>query len=122
MRGDGRRVILVVDDHAGNREVLQCFLSWRGYMVLEATNGQEAVELVAADNPDLVIMDLAMPVMDGFTAAKILRQTTQVPIIAYTAFDTPDHRAHAHLIGFNRFLPKPVSFDVLASMLDQLLG
>ena len=118
----GGRVILVVDDQAGNRDVLQTFLSWRGYTVLEATNGQEAVQLVARDCPDLIIMDLAMPVMDGFAATRILRQTTEVPIIAYTAFDTPDHRAHALLTGFSEFLPKPISLAALASMLEQFLG
>ena len=120
MRGE-HRVILVVDDQASNREVLQAFLSWSGYSVLEATNGQEAVQVVATDCPDLIIMDLAMPVMDGFTATRILRQTTEVPIIACTAFDTPDYRTHALLIGFNDFLTKPVSFAALASMLEQLL-
>ena len=105
-----------MDDQAGNREILRAFLSWRGYTVIEATNGQEAVQLMTTAGPDLIIMDLAMPVMDGFAATRILRQSTKVPIIACTAFDTPHHRARALQLGFNDFLPKPVSFDTLASM------
>lgn len=93
-----------------------------GYTVVEAINGQEAVHSVATDCPDLILMDLAMPVMDGFAATRMLRQTTQVPIIACTAYDSPDHRAHALLTGFNDFLPKPVSFDALTTMLEQFLG
>lgn len=121
MDGNGHRVILVVDDQANNREILQAFLSWKGYTVLVAINGQEAVELVATDCPDLIIMDLAMPVMDGFAATEILRQTTQLPIIACTAYDTPEARAYALLIGFNAFLPKPINFDALTAMLRLFL-
>lgn len=99
MKGNGDRVILVVDDQAGNREILRIFLGWSGYTVIEAINGHEAVLSVTTACPDLNIMDLAMPVMDGFAATRMLRLTTQIPIIACTAYDSPEHRAHALLAG-----------------------
>jgi|SRR5688572_11246557 len=85
LENESRRVIMVVDDQEGNREVLGIFLGWIGYTVIEATNGLEALKLATRDCPDLIIMDLAMPVMDGFTAVRLLRdlpQTRDVPIVA----------------------------------------
>jgi CheY-like chemotaxis protein len=121
MRGSGPHVILVVDDEENNREVLNAILSWDGYKVMEATNGHEAVQIATKDCPDLIIMDLAMPVMDGFTAVRLLRelpQTCKVPIVACTAYDTVMHRAEAMRNGFNEFLSKPVDFAALESILN----
>ncbi len=124
MGGNRRSVILVVDDQENNREVLNAVLTWSGYRVIEATNGHEAVQIATKDCPDLIIMDLAMPVMDGFTAVRLMRelpQTCKVPIVAYTAYDTVTHRAEAMRIGFNEFLTKPVDFNILDSVLNRFL-
>ena len=124
MGSDGRRVILVVDDEENNREVLNAILVWSGYRVLEATNGHEAIAVATKHCPDLIIMDLAMPVMDGFTAVRLMRevhQTCRVPIVACTAFGTMTHREEAMRVGFNEFLTKPVNFDTLDSVLNRLL-
>jgi CheY-like chemotaxis protein len=119
------RVILVVDDQAGNREVLRVFLIWSGYNVVEAGNGLDAVNIAAKDCPDLIFMDLAMPVMDGFKAVRRLRefpQTRDVPIVAYTAYDTAGHREQALRTGFNEFLTKPIDFKKVESILDRFLN
>jgi CheY-like chemotaxis protein len=124
--GEGGRaqVIMVVDDQDGNREILRLFLTETGYIVKEASNGLVAVNLATRECPDLIIMDLAMPVMDGFNAVGILRRTSatrDVPIVAFTAYDTPEHRALALSTGFNEFLTKPVDFMTLQLVLSRFL-
>ena len=91
-------VILVVDDYQGNRELLSMFLRANGYHVVEASNGLEAIAIATSTPPDLIIMDLAMPVMDGFVAARLLREVPkicEIPIVACTAYDRSTHRAKA---------------------------
>lgn len=115
---------MVVDDQEGNREVLRMFLSWGGYVVREASDGLEAVNLATKDRPDLIFMDLAMPRMDGFNATRLLRESSEtrdVPIVAYTAHDTPDYRSRALRTGFNEFLTKPIDFKTLESVLDRFV-
>ena len=116
------RVILVVDDQEDNRELLNTFLSCLGYGVVVACNGLEAVKVATLDCPDLIIMDLCMPVMDGFSAVRILRElpaTSAVPVVACTAHDT--HKLHALSVGFNEVLTKPIDFTRLNCMLEQFL-
>jgi CheY-like chemotaxis protein len=117
-------IVMVVDDQENNREILQLVLGWKGCVVQEASNGLEAVKLAAKECPDLIIMDLAMPIMDGFTAVRLLRklpECTHVPVVAYTAHDTPTHRAYAFETGFNEFLAKPLDFQKLESVLDRFI-
>jgi CheY-like chemotaxis protein len=117
------RLILVVDDQEDNRDILRHFLTGSGYVVIEATNGLDAVNIARRVCPDLIIMDLGMPVMDGLEAAWHLRnisETCKVPIIACTAFDKPD-REHVLRIGFDELLRKPIDFGKMSSMIERLL-
>ena len=117
-------VILVVDDQEVNRELLHFILSCRGYGVIEARDGLEAVKIAKSECPDLILMDLSMPVMDGFEAVRLLREVPEVrdvPVIACTAHDTPSHRVQATGVGCNDFLPKPIDFTQLDYMLEQFL-
>jgi CheY-like chemotaxis protein len=117
-------VILVVDDNESTREILNLFLSRGGYDVIEACDGLEAVKVATSECPDLIIMDLSMPVMDGFGAVRLLREVPEVrevPVIACTAHDTSTHRLQAMAVGFNEFLPKPIDFTKLDSLLGQFL-
>lgn len=114
-------VILVVDDNESNRELLSVFLSGSGYEVIEARDGLEAVKVASSQYPDLIIMDLSMPLLDGFGAVRLLREVPEVcevPVIACTAHDTPTYRLQARVVGFSGFLGKPIDF----SQLDFLLG
>jgi CheY-like chemotaxis protein len=118
------RVILVVDDQEVNRELLHVFLSGNGYNVIEAGDGLEAVRVATRECPDLIIMDLAMPVMDGYGAVRLLREVPEihaVPIVACTASDTSTHRAQAMMVGFNDFLTKPIDFMKLNFIVDRFL-
>ncbi len=122
--GDCYRVILVVDDSESNRELLNFFLSGNGYTVIEACNGIEAVKVATSERPDLIIMDLAMPVMDGYCAVRLLREVPEVckvPIVACTGHDTTTHRDQAMRVGFNEFLTKPIDFTHLNSVINRFL-
>lgn len=117
-------LILVVDDAECIRDVLKEVLRESGYHVVEATNGQEAVEVAQRECPDLILMDLSMPVLDGFAATRRIRETegiSEVLIVACTSHNTSDHRAKALAVGFNEYLTKPVSFIQLRTVLDRLL-
>lgn len=121
---DSYHLILVVDDQADNRELLNAFLSSLGYGVVEACNGLEAVKKATSECPDLIIMDLSMPVMDGFNAVRILREmpeTSAVPVVACTAHDTTTHKEQALSVGFNEVLTKPIDFTRLNCVLAQIL-
>ena len=118
------RVVMVVDDNECNRELLSVFLSRIGYNVIEACNGLEAVEIATSRCPDLIIMDLAMPVLDGYGAVRLLRELPEickVPIVACTAHDTSTHRVQAMSVGFNEFIPKPIDFERLNVVIDRFL-
>ena len=115
---------MVVDDNEDNRELLNFFLSRNGFKIIEASNGLEAVRFALSTRPDLIIMDLSMPVMDGYTAVRLLRQVPQVsdvPIVACTSYDTATHRTQAIQVGFNEFLSKPIDFTELNSVVDRFL-
>jgi CheY-like chemotaxis protein len=116
--------IMVVDDDEDIRYMMRVLLEEDGYRVLEAENGQRALEIAQSGRPDLILMDLSMPVLDGFAATRRLRQLTKlgdVPIIAVTAYDTPEHRTDASAAGVNEYLTKPVDFVRLDKLLDQFL-
>ena len=118
------RLILVVDDNESIRGLLNAFLSDSGYNVIEARDGLEAIKVATSECPDLIIMDLSMPVLDGFSAVSVLREVPEVrevPVIACTALDTTTHRVQAMDLGFNEFLTKPIDFNRLDSLLEQFL-
>ena len=116
--------VLIVEDSEDNREVLRHIIHYIGYEVLEAANGSQAVEIAKDEHPDLILMDLSMPVLDGFGAVERIRQleeTRKVPIIAVSAHEAVDHRDRALAIGFNEYLTKPIDFVQLKSVLLRFL-
>jgi len=111
-----RKTVLVADDIAANRDITCRMLSLAGLRTVEACDGREALERLRNDEPDLVIMDMLMPQMDGFEATRRIRQTTRfaaVPIIAVSASSYPSDRDRALEAGADSFLPKPLDFDKL---------
>lgn len=119
-----KRKILIVDDRWENRSVLVNLLQPIGFEVLEATNGEEGIEKAIQEKPDLIITDLAMPVMDGFAMTKHLRELQEFKnalIIASSASVFDFHRHEAVLAGCNDFLPKPVHTEELFSQLQNHL-
>jgi len=115
--------ILVVDDAEVNRELFRLMLERAGTQVEMATNGQEAVEMATIEDYDLILMDMQMPVLDGYTATKRLRHhgVTQ-PIIALTANAMRDDEEKCRAAGCSGFLPKPIDLDALLRTVAKELG
>ena len=108
--------ILVVDDNADNRYVLLQMLQMNGYAVVSAVNGRDALAVAEESPPDLVLMDLSMPVMDGWTATSLLKQKpqlTHIPVIAVTGHITSDDLQRASEAGCSAHLAKPIDYDAL---------
>lgn len=115
------RTVLVVDDAADIREMLGLMLSMKGCRVVEAANGREAVELAPQVRPDLILMDLSMPVLDGYEATRRIhgrRETSAIPIVAVSAFCDPHGQQKALEAGCVECVGKPVDFGLLDRLLE----
>ena len=121
----GQKTVLVAEDSADTRAVMRRVLASYGYLVVEAADGREAVEAAVLLCPDLVVMDLNMPVMDGLAATERIRELRDkcgdVPIVAVTAFDTYGMREAAFEAGCTAYLLKPLALDELESVIAGLL-
>jgi CheY-like chemotaxis protein len=118
------QTVLVVDNLEEGRRLLGAWLKMRGYRVLEAEGGEEAVETARRELPDLILMDIKMPGLDGIGAAQLIRGDLglrDVAIVAHSADNTEYNRAKALEAGFNDYLVKPVLPEELEGMLDRLL-
>ena len=115
--------VLVVDDGEENRELVKLLLEEAGLSVEEAENGQLAVEKATAGEYDVILMDVQMPVMDGFTAAGILRkQGLKIPVIALTANAMKGFEAQCLDAGYSGYMSKPINIDQLMELMAKLLG
>ncbi len=117
------QTILVVEDFEDNRFMLRRLLEMSGYRVVEAVNGEQAVEAAERERPDLILMDLSLPKLDGLAATRRIRQNgvSGVPIVAVSAHDTTDFHADALAAGCNEYVTKPIDFDQLEELLKRLL-
>ena len=116
--------VLVVEDFEDNRFMMRRLLEMSGYRVVEAVNGEQAVEAAEKERPDLILMDLSLPKLDGLAATRQIRQgegLSRVPIVAVSAHDTSDFHADALAAGCNEYVTKPIDFDQLESLLKKLL-
>jgi CheY-like chemotaxis protein len=116
--------ILIVDDDPAMRRAMEKLLRSHGHRVGLAANGREAVEMATKDLPDVVFMDLNMPVMDGLSATRLFRgnpETAKVPVVCISAhLNENTWRAKAFGAGCVEYLPKPVDWDVLDAVLAHL--
>jgi len=110
--------VMVVDDYRDSADSLSQVLRTLDFDTSTAYDGLEAVTIAKTFNPDVVILDIEMPVMDGFSAARLLRLMAPVTLIALTAMATADTEAQAVAAGFDFYLPKPVDLDLLLSILQ----
>jgi two-component system cell cycle response regulator DivK len=116
--------ILVVEDNAKNLKLLRDVLQFSGYDVAEARSGEEGVEMAGNRTPDLILMDLQLPGIDGVEALRLLREnpnTRAVPVVAVTAFAMENDRIQALLAGFDGYIEKPISVRALPSQVKTLL-
>jgi CheY-like chemotaxis protein len=116
--------ILVAEDNAVNRELLRELLEARGYEVFEACDGQEALHMIEQSRPDLLLMDIGMPVLDGFAAIRRIRENPRLaplPVVAVTAYAMRGDREKILKSGFDGYLSKPLTPSSLIAELDRLL-
>lgn len=116
--------ILVVDDVTDNLILISLALQNNGYRVLTAKSGEEAIKIAQIARPDLILMDIAMPGVDGLTATRRLRKHPELqhlPVIALTAFETLGFRQAAFEAGFDGYLTKPIDFVKLNNLISVFL-
>ncbi len=118
-----RPTVMVADNCKDTRDLLKYWLEMKGCHVVEAVNGEDAVELTRGKCPDLILMSLRMPVRDGLDATRCIRQHVgecDVPIVAMSTHPTVDERASALAAGCSSFIPQPIDFDRLSNLLSRL--
>jgi DNA-binding response OmpR family regulator len=114
------RCVLVVDDQPKVLKFIEIDLKLRGFEVISTTSGQEAIELVMSAEPDIILLDIIMPEMDGFQVLEELRSFTQLPVIAFSA--NPGNRDRAMLLGANDFITKPFDPDEVTRKIETMLS
>ncbi len=116
--------VLLVEDTEDNRFMMRRLLEMSGYRVVEAMNGEEAVKVARAEKPQLILMDLSLPVIDGLAATRLIRKVPALeatPIIAVSAHDTSDFQDEAVEAGCNSYVTKPIDYTQLEQLIQQLL-
>jgi CheY-like chemotaxis protein len=116
--------VLVAEDNAVNRELLRELLEARGYTVTEACDGQEALRMIEQTHPDILLLDIGMPVLDGFAVIRKIRENPSLatlPVLAVTAYAMQGDRENVLKSGFDGYLSKPVNARALAGELERLL-
>jgi len=120
-----RPSVLLVEDYEDNRLMMKQLLEMSGYRVFEATNGEQAIKLARLEIPDLILMDLSLPQVDGLSATRQIRAVPylrDVPIVAVSAHDTADFHAEALASGCNEYVTKPIDFGQLEDVIRNLLS
>jgi CheY-like chemotaxis protein len=118
-------LILIADDNKANVETLSDYLEAKGYNIIFAENGREAIEMTKLHRPDSILMDVQMPVLDGLVAIEQLRsdpQFAKLPIIALTALAMKGDRERCLAAGANEYLTKPVTLQLLAATIQELVA
>ena len=120
-----RFLILVVDDSADNVAMLSLDLQQQGYRVVTATDGEDAISVACSTLPNLILMDISMPRLDGLGATRRIRQNDalqDVPVIAVTAFGTEGFQRAAYDVGVSGYLTKPIDFPRMHQLIARLLS
>ena len=113
--------ILVIDDDEGMTELMEMILSPAASHILTANTGQDGIDLVRKSSPDIVILDLMMPGMDGWEVCRTIREFSKVPILILSALDSPEVIAASLDAGADDFVSKPASTSILLARLNRLL-
>jgi CheY-like chemotaxis protein len=117
--------VLLVEDTEDNRQMMKRLLEMSGYHVVEAVNGREAVDLAGSVKPQIILMDLSLPFIDGLAATRQIRNLpglSKVPIIAVSAHDTADFHSEALAAGCNAYVTKPINYPELEDAVNRLLA
>jgi two-component system cell cycle response regulator DivK len=118
-----KKRVLIAEDYADVRQMMKIMVEFYGYEAIEASDGHEAVEKTMRSRPDMILMDISMPVMDGLAATEAIRKSEgnrRIPIIAVTAYGDL-YREKAKEAGCNTVVAKPINFEELKPLLDEYL-
>jgi two-component system cell cycle response regulator DivK len=118
------RRILIVEDQADNRQIIRDMLGATDYEITEAENGEQALMAIAKERPDLILMDIQLPIMDGYEATRRIKAdptTKSIPIIAVTSYALSGDEQKARAAGCDDFVPKPYSPRQLLAKIRQYL-
>lgn len=124
MNDHTQSLVLVVEDYQDAREMYAAYLQFSGYQVAEATDGEQAIQKTLELMPDIILMDLALPKLDGWQAARLLKsdeRTKHIPIVALTGHALPAHAQQARDAGCEGFVTKPCLPDALVAEIRQML-
>jgi two-component system, cell cycle response regulator DivK len=116
--------VLVAEDNPVNRELLRELLEARGYNVIEAPDGQEALRMIDENDPEILLLDIGMPVLDGFAVIRKIRENANLAalmVLAVTAYAMQGDRENILNAGFDGYLSKPINARDLANELERLL-
>jgi two-component system cell cycle response regulator DivK len=116
--------VLLVEDTEDNRQMMRRLLEMSGYRVVEAINGKEAIEVASQLRPEVILMDLSLPLIDGLAATRRIRsfpELTKVPIVAVSAHDTADIHSEALAAGCDAYITKPIDYSELEEIIQRLL-
>lgn len=119
-----QRTILMVEDNAELANMLRTFLESQGYAVLAADDGEQAVRTAEGERPDLILMDIQLPVLSGLEATRRIRRIFELastPIVAVTGFAMDQDAASAYAAGCNAYVTKPYEFEALLETIQRLL-
>ncbi len=121
----GEKIVLLVEDNADIRNIFATALVSEGYTVVEAVNGEEGIRLARAISPRLILMNIALPLVDGWKATAVLKRdprTKEIPVVAITAFTRSRDRQRARSLGCASYLPKPCEPSRLLEEVRRLIG
>lgn len=113
--------ILLVEDDASIREYLELGFGYEGFRVLHAASGSQALELFGREGPDVVVLDVGLPGLDGFAVLKAVRERSQTPVLMLTARDGVEDRIHGLKLGADDYLVKPFHFGELVARVQAIL-
>ena len=119
-----KQLFLLVEDFEDSRFMMRRLLEMSGYDVVEASDGEQAVQLAVQKQPSLILMDLSLPKMDGLAATRQIRQHKDLgktPIVAISAHDSPESRTEALDAGCDEYVTKPIDFDQLGELVRRFL-
>ena len=119
-----RATVMLVEDTEDNRQMMRRLLEMSGYRVVEAVNGKQAIEVVKEERPELILMDLSLPFVDGLAATREIRSLPEfdrVPIIAVSAHDTADFNNEALEAGCDVYVTKPIDYPELEELVQKML-
>ncbi len=122
---EAQKTVLLVEDNEDNRTVYRTILEHFGYDVREARNGEDGVRMAREDDPDLILMDISIPLIDGWEATRMLKadpETAEIPIIALTAHALATDRAKASEVGCDGYLAKPCEPRRVVAEVEKFIG